>query len=223
MTTYAQKYPIGQFVKPTEITQPLLTEWITIISALPQDLRKEIETLSDQQLDTPYRDGGWTVRQVVHHYADSHMNAFCRFKLALTEDNPRLKLFLTIASTSITQEVIAGFLETGRYENHLRKLRHTLHANFLKYSRAIADYFPEGTLASRPQEGFVVWAELPGNIDTIDLYEKALRQKISFAPGRIFTLQNQYANCLRLNYGLLWNDQLEKSLQALGHLAKAEL
>ncbi|MGN2375634.1 YfiT family bacillithiol transferase [Sphingobacterium spiritivorum] len=91
MTTYAQKYPIGQFVKPTEITQPLLTEWITIISALPQDLRKEIETLSDQQLDTPYRDGGWTVRQVVHHYADSHMNAFCRFKLALTEDNPVIK------------------------------------------------------------------------------------------------------------------------------------
>ena len=135
----------------------------------------------------------------------------------------RMKLFLTIASTSITQEVIAGFLETGRYENHLRKLRHTLHGNFLKYSRAIADYFPEGTLASRPQGGFVVWAELPGNIDTIDLYEKALRHKISFAPGRIFTLQNQYANCLRLNYGLLWNDQLEKSLQALGNLAKAEL
>jgi hypothetical protein len=91
MATYAQKYPIGQFVKPTEITQPLLAEWITVISALPQDLRKEIETLSDHQLDTPYREGGWTVRQVIHHYTDSHMNAFCRFKLALTEDNPVIK------------------------------------------------------------------------------------------------------------------------------------
>jgi DNA-binding transcriptional MocR family regulator len=135
----------------------------------------------------------------------------------------RMKLSLTIASTSITQEVIANFLETGRYENHLRKLRHTLHANLLKYSGAIADHFPEGTLASRPQGGFVIWVELPGAINTTDLYEKAIRRKISFAPGRIFTLQHQYGHCLRLNYGLIWNDQLERHLKTLGNLAKAEL
>jgi DNA-binding transcriptional MocR family regulator len=135
----------------------------------------------------------------------------------------RMKLYLTIASASITQEVIATFLETGRYENHLRRLRHTLHGNLLKYSGAIADYFPEGTLASRPQGGFVIWVELPGAVKTVDLYEKAISRKISFAPGRIFTLQDQYQNCLRLNYGLIWNDRLEAHLKLLGTMAKAEM
>ncbi|MFC3199603.1 PLP-dependent aminotransferase family protein [Parapedobacter deserti] len=132
----------------------------------------------------------------------------------------RMKLYHNISSTSITQEVIAGFLETGRYENHLRKLRHTLHGNLLKFSRAISDYFPDGTMASRPQGGFVIWVELPKTIDTIALYEQCLRHKISFAPGRIFTLQDQYENCLRLNYGLLWNERLDRDLKLLGDLAK---
>ncbi len=133
----------------------------------------------------------------------------------------RMKLYHSISSTSITQEVIAGFLETGRYENHLRKLRHVLHGNLLNYSRAIADYFPEGTMASRPQGGFVLWVELPKPIDTMALYEKAVARKISFAPGRIFTLQDQYHNCMRLNYGLVWDYRLETYLKILGNLAKA--
>jgi DNA-binding transcriptional MocR family regulator len=135
----------------------------------------------------------------------------------------RMKLYHSISGTSITQEVIAGFLETGRYENHLRKLRQTLHRNSLKYATAIADYFPEGTMASRPEGGFVLWVELPKAIDTMQLYDKAITRKISFAPGRIFTLQNQYHNCMRLNYGLVWNDWLETYLKVLGNLAKAEM
>ncbi|RYZ27273.1 MAG: PLP-dependent aminotransferase family protein, partial [Sphingobacteriales bacterium] len=86
----------------------------------------------------------------------------------------RMKLYHSISSTSITQEVIAGFLETGRYENHLRKLRQVLHGNLLKYSRAIVDYFPEGTMASRPQGGYVLWVELPKPLDTMALYDKAV-------------------------------------------------
>jgi len=132
----------------------------------------------------------------------------------------RMKLFLTIATTSITQEVIANFLETGRYENHLRKLRHTLHGNMLQFSRTISDHFPEDTMASRPQGGFVLWVELPKGINTLSIYEKAIQEQISYAPGRIFSLQNQYNNCLRLNYGLLWNIELEQRLIRLGHLLK---
>ncbi|RYG51567.1 MAG: PLP-dependent aminotransferase family protein, partial [Chitinophagaceae bacterium] len=135
----------------------------------------------------------------------------------------RMKLYHSISSAAITQEVIAGFLETGRYENHLRKLRHTLHGNVLKYTRAVADYFPEGTMASRPQGGFVLWVELPSSIDTMELYEKAAARKISFAPGRIFTLQQQFGHCMRLNYGLVWNDKLDAHLKVLGNLAKAEM
>jgi DNA-binding transcriptional MocR family regulator len=132
----------------------------------------------------------------------------------------RMKLYHSISGTAITQETIGSFLETGRYESHLRKLRHTLQGNMLRYATIISDYFPDGTKASRPQGGSVLWVELPADIDTIALYEKALSRQISFAPGKIFTLQNQYQSCLRLNYGLLWNDQTETQLKALGELAK---
>jgi DNA-binding transcriptional MocR family regulator len=132
-------------------------------------------------------------------------------------------LYHAVSGNTLTQEVIANFLQTGRYENYLRKLRHTLYTNCLQYSRAISEYFPEGTRASRPQGGFVLWVELPQHIDTIQLYEKALQEGISIAPGRMFTLKQQFDNCMRLSYGLPWNDALKKSLQVLGQLAHAAL
>ena len=82
------KYPIGKFVKPLVISPAELENWIEIIRTFPEALKRETEPMSDNLLDTPYREDGWTVRQVVHHCADSHINAFTRFKLALTEDNP---------------------------------------------------------------------------------------------------------------------------------------
>ncbi|QQX78127.1 MULTISPECIES: YfiT family bacillithiol transferase [Aequorivita] len=91
MREHNLKYPIGHFVKPVLISRAELVNWIEIIETFPEVLQSEIETLADNLLDTPYREGGWTVRQVVHHCADSHINAFIRFKLALTEDNPVIK------------------------------------------------------------------------------------------------------------------------------------
>ena len=85
------RYPVGRFKAPTEITSAQRQEWIAEIQALPGKLRDTIEPLRDAQLDTPYRPGGWTVRQVVHHLADSHLNSYVRFRLALTEDNPTIK------------------------------------------------------------------------------------------------------------------------------------
>lgn len=135
----------------------------------------------------------------------------------------RTKLYHTVSSPTLMQEAIGNFLETGRYEHHLRKMRHVLHTNSLQYLRAICDYFPEGTRVSRPQGGFLLWIELPRNIDTVQLYEQALLHKISIAPGRMFTLQNQYSNCLRLSYGMLWNDKVDRALKTLGKLAKSML
>lgn len=85
------KYPIGKFQKPDAITAELIQEAITTIKAFPTHLFTAASPLSPAQLDTPYRPGGWTVRQLIHHCADSHMNAFIRFKLALTERNPTIK------------------------------------------------------------------------------------------------------------------------------------
>ena len=85
------KYPIGKFIKPEIITREILHSWIEDIETLPERLKKEVENLSERQLDTPYRQDGWTLRQVIHHLADAHLNAFIRVKLALTEENPVVK------------------------------------------------------------------------------------------------------------------------------------
>jgi hypothetical protein len=85
------RYPTGRFAPPSAWPDASTTEWRTAITALPSAIRGAVEGLDDRQLDTPYRDGGWTVRQVVHHVLDSHLNAYCRFKLAMTEDTPTIK------------------------------------------------------------------------------------------------------------------------------------
>jgi hypothetical protein len=87
----ALQYPIGRFQWTGKITQDDRSKWIRIIEATPSALRNPIAGLNPEQLDVPYREGGWTVRQVVHHYADDHMNTYVRFKLALTEDAPLIK------------------------------------------------------------------------------------------------------------------------------------
>lgn len=86
------KYPIGKWSWPTKpLTDDERRKAIREIAETPANIRAAVKGLSEKQLDTPYRPGGWTVRQVVHHLPDSHMNAYTRFKLALTEDNPVIK------------------------------------------------------------------------------------------------------------------------------------
>ncbi len=87
------RYPIGPFEAPHEVTAERVAAWIAEIERLPGDLRDRVADLTDDQLDTPYRPGGWTVRQVIHHLADSHLNSYIRFKWALTEDRPTIKAY----------------------------------------------------------------------------------------------------------------------------------
>ncbi|MBC7388089.1 MAG: putative metal-dependent hydrolase, partial [Opitutaceae bacterium] len=85
------KYPIGKFVKPTIIDKTFIDNSIRAIESFPSKLEAEVIYLTDSQLDTSYRPEGWTIRQVVNHCADSHINSLVRFKLALTEDKPIIK------------------------------------------------------------------------------------------------------------------------------------
>ena len=87
------KYPIGRFRRVTSLTDAERQEAIESIAAAPARLRDAVQGLTEEQLDTPYRPGGWTVRQVVHHVPDSHLNAYIRFKWTLTEDNPTIKTY----------------------------------------------------------------------------------------------------------------------------------
>lgn len=87
------RYPLGGFAPPDTLTPTQVNTWIDEIAALPAALRHTVTPLTESQLDTPYRPGGWTLRQVVHHLPDSHLNSLIRFKWALTEDRPTIKAY----------------------------------------------------------------------------------------------------------------------------------
>ena len=124
------RYPVGRFTREGEVTPELRARWIDDIAAAPAKLREAVSGLADAQLDTPYRDGGWTVRQVVHHVPDSHMNAYVRIKLALTEDEPTIKTYDEAAWANLPDtagtpiEVSLALLETlhARWVNLLRSM-----------------------------------------------------------------------------------------------------
>src|SRR5271169_1658890 len=86
------KYPIGKY-EPKPFSEEQKKEWLNNIRWLPTELEYAIQNLDATQLNSPYREGGWTIQQLVHHIADSHMNAYIRFKLALTEDNVTVKSY----------------------------------------------------------------------------------------------------------------------------------
>lgn len=90
---YALKYPIGIAAVPSEITKEDINEWILIIQNLPNKLENLLVNLTDEQLNTTYRPDGWTIRQVIHHLGDSHVNSYVRFKWTLTEDKPIIKAY----------------------------------------------------------------------------------------------------------------------------------
>jgi hypothetical protein len=93
MNAMDRRYPVGTFVLDPAVTPEKRRGWIAQLDGLPADMRRALEALPPGGLDRPYREGGWTGRQVVHHVADSHLNAYTRIKLALTEDNPTLKTY----------------------------------------------------------------------------------------------------------------------------------
>src|SRR5690606_37088582 len=87
------RYPLGKFVPPPSISDTQMAGWLGELEGFPRMLGDLVAPLADDRLDTPYRPGGWTIRQVVHHLADSHHNCYLRFKWALTEDNPLIKAY----------------------------------------------------------------------------------------------------------------------------------
>jgi DNA-binding transcriptional MocR family regulator len=131
----------------------------------------------------------------------------------------RLKLYREVSSATLQQEAVAMFLENGRYEHHLRKLRNILHISSMQYIRTISGFFPKGTRISHPQGGLFLWVELDKKADTFNIYKKAIKDNISISPGRMFTLKDQFHNCMRLCYGLPWNERIEEALIRVGKFA----
>jgi len=122
------RFPIGKFSFPSAVTDSDRTEFISDIEEAPAKLRAAVAGLSPQQLDTPYRDGGWTVRQVAHHVPDSHLNAYVRYKLALTEDVPTIKPYAEdrwaqLADTQFTPIEVSLTLLDNLHDRWVRLLR----------------------------------------------------------------------------------------------------
>jgi DinB superfamily len=152
------KYPIGPFKRPVEISDADLNMWMETIEQLPLKMREAINGLNADQLDTPYREEGWTLRQVVHHVADSHMNAYVRFKLALTEENPTIRPYFEERWADLPEakygniEVSLRLLEAlhNRWSIMLRNMRS------FDWSRTF--YHPEKHLTFRLDECLALYA-----------------------------------------------------------------
>ncbi len=130
----------------------------------------------------------------------------------------RQKLTSTLTSPIPTQLGLASYLEKGGYDKHLRKLRHTLQTQQIVFAQAIGHYFPAGTRATRPTGGYFLWVEMPSGVSALEIHKRALAHGISVAPGPIFSAKRGFENCLRLNYGHVWDAGTEAAIAALGGL-----
>lgn len=134
----------------------------------------------------------------------------------------RIKMITSVATASPTQQAIAEFLANGGYDHHLRTIRRAYARQTAQMADAIGRFFPEGTRLSRPEGGFVLWVEMPREIDSLLLYEKALKIDISIAPGLLFSVGGRFRNCIRLN-AARWDADVERAVEALGALAWEQL
>jgi DNA-binding transcriptional MocR family regulator len=136
------------------------------------------------------------------------------------QDIIRQKFMHTISSATPTQTAVGLFMERGRFELHLRNIRRALHTQCLRYIQAITEYFPENIKMSRPQGGYVLWIELDKKVNAFDLYQRAIRQQISIAPGQIFSTNGGYSNYIRLSFGMKYTEEIRKSLKTLGQIIR---
>jgi len=132
----------------------------------------------------------------------------------------RVKTLMNLGTSSITQMALARFLDDGGYERCLRGMRKSLKASVYAVRARVLELFPEGTTVSSPQGGFVLWVTLPGAIDSLELYHRALERRILIAPGCLFTLKDQYSSSFRIN-GASMSPRIDECLSELSRLCRA--
>ncbi|MGA8094985.1 MAG: PLP-dependent aminotransferase family protein [Steroidobacteraceae bacterium] len=130
------------------------------------------------------------------------------------------KLAATFCGPALPQAALAEFLSCGGYDSHLRRIRRVFAAGIDRMTRVIEQAFPPGTRVSRPAGGFVLWVELPDDIDTRVLFDAALVRDVCFTPGDVFSAARRYRNCLRLSCGHVWDARIEAGLRLIGELAR---
>ena len=129
-----------------------------------------------------------------------------------------LKLATTAATAVPPQLALATYLASGGYEQHLRRLRRSLRGTVERFSFEIAERFPEGTRISRPAGGYLLWVQLPEDVDTVALQRRAIRRGLSVAPGPAFSASGAFVNCVRINAGHPWSSRTRDALDLLAEL-----
>lgn len=137
-----------------------------------------------------------------------------------TEEVKLAKRIHNISCPTLTQAAVAHFLQHGRYEYHLKNLRKALYTQSLRYIQAIIDHLPAGSKISRPQGGFVLWVELDKKVNTFRLRTEAMKHKVSIMPGRIFSVSNNYNNCIRISFGKPFDEDAEYGMMMLGKVVR---
>lgn len=127
-----------------------------------------------------------------------------------------LKYAANISCSLMEQKVIAGYLASGHYAGHREKVSRIYQQNQINVLKAIDNYFPSGTETTKPEGGLVVWVKLPRGVAALDVYEQALRYKISIVPGNILSGQSKYKQFIRINYSCRWSEEVENALRVLG-------
>ncbi|MCE1255644.1 MAG: aminotransferase class I/II-fold pyridoxal phosphate-dependent enzyme, partial [Anaerolineae bacterium] len=132
-------------------------------------------------------------------------------------DVERLKMATTISTALLPQLAIAEFLDNGGYDHHLRKIRRVYAQKVAQMAHAVMRYFPEGTRVTSPEGGFVLWVQMPEEVDSLVLYQKALRAGVTIVPGYLFSAIPKYRNYIRLNAAYM-SFAAERAIQRLGEL-----
>jgi DNA-binding transcriptional MocR family regulator len=130
-----------------------------------------------------------------------------------------LKFLNTVTTPSTPQMAIADYLKNEGYDYHLRRLRKTYAQQVRIMSAAVLRFFPAGTRVSHPTGGYLLWVVMPAHIDALELYSRGHGEGISIAPGTMFSIDEQFRNCLRLNCSFPWSPKLEAAVQTLGGIA----
>lgn len=134
-----------------------------------------------------------------------------------------LKIAFNLGGSSLAALTVAGFLRSGGYDRHLRKLRHSFRQQVCKMREALAEEFPSNTKVSNPSGGFVLWVELPEKADVLSLFQQARAAGIHFVPGPLCSPEGRFNNCMRLSCGSPWDTRMENAIRTLAKMIRRQL
>lgn len=139
---------------------------------------------------------------------------------AFLENVKRQKLYVSIASPTLTQKILSRFLQKGNFDRHLRRLRTTLQRQMADMTLAVARYFPQDTRISTPKGGLTIWVQLKDSMDSLEIFRRALKVKIAVLPGIICANTDAYRHCIRISCGLPYDETLDQGVRTLADIIR---